>query len=80
MSENNHLVEMSVEELDEVAGGAFNIVDASNFNFLDSQTNIVRIGADGEILSISQQETKISKQELQQIQATGELSEIPDIF
>lgn len=80
MTEPNKMVEMTSEELDTVAGGAFNIVDASNFNFSDSQTSIVSIGADGGILSINQQETKVSKQELQQIQATGELPGIPDIF
>lgn len=80
MTEHNKIVEMTSEELDTVAGGAFNIVDAFNFNFSDSQTSIVSIGADGGILSINQQETKVSKQELQQIQATGELPGIPDIF
>ena len=80
MSDTDKLVEMSTEELDTVAGGAFVITDASNFNFSDSQTNFLSIGADGGIISLNTQETKLSKQELKQIQATGDLPALPDIF
>jgi hypothetical protein len=81
MSEPNELVEMSAEELDSVAGGAFLATKASNFNFSDSQLNLVNIGADGGIMAINQQETKVSKQELLQVQATGEApSDIFGIF
>ncbi|MBD2509776.1 MULTISPECIES: CTB family bacteriocin [unclassified Nostoc] len=65
-------VELSAEELDNVAGGAFSFVDAHNFNFSDKQSSAVIIGADGGIASFNSQETTISQQDLHEIKFTGE--------
>ena len=80
MSKINKPMELSVEELDTVAGGALNIVDASNFNFSDTQAVLTNVGADGGISNAAVQQTEVSKQELQQVQATGELPGLPNIF
>ncbi|MBE8998148.1 MULTISPECIES: CTB family bacteriocin [unclassified Nostoc] len=72
MSDNIKPVELSSEELDNVAGGAFSFVDAHNFNFSDKQSSAVIIGADGGIASFNSQETTISKQDLHEIKFTGE--------
>jgi hypothetical protein len=37
MSDNIKPVELSAEELDTLAGGAFSFVDAHNFNFSDDR-------------------------------------------
>ncbi|MFN6488021.1 MULTISPECIES: CTB family bacteriocin [unclassified Nostoc] len=72
MSDNIEPVELSAEELDNFAGGAFSLVDAHNFNFSDKQTSAVIIGADGGIASFNSQETTISQQDLYEIKFTGE--------
>lgn len=80
MSDNKPM-ELSTEELDNVAGGAASVVDASNFNFLDEQAGVVIIGANGGITSLTTQKTAVSKQELQEIKFTGEgLPGLPDGF
>ena len=80
MSEINKPMEMSSEELDTVAGGAFAATVAENFNFSDEQVNVTALGADGGITNLNAQKTDLSKQQLQQVQATGSLPSIPDIF
>jgi hypothetical protein len=77
MSENNKPVEMSAAELDEVAGGAFNIVDASNLNFSDEQVSVTALGANGGITNATAQKTKLSEQDLVQVQATGDFPGFP---
>ncbi len=82
MSDNIKPVELSSEELDNVAGGAFSLVEAHNFNFSDKQSGAVIIGADGGIASFTAQETVVSKQDLFEIKTTGEElpSGIPNNF
>ena len=80
MSEINKPMEMSSEELDTVAGGAFAATVAENLNFSDEQVNVTALGANGGITNLTAQDTDLSKQKLNQVQATGELPGIPDIF
>ncbi|BAY30902.1 hypothetical protein NIES2107_27500 [Nostoc carneum NIES-2107] len=69
---DNMPMELSAEELDNVAGGAASLVDGSNFNFLDEQASAVIIGANGGIASFTAQKTAVSEQKLQEIKFTGD--------
>ncbi|MEH2093341.1 CTB family bacteriocin [Nostoc sp.] len=71
MSDNIKPVELSAEELDNVAGGAFSFVIADNENKLDQQTGGTVLGPNGGIGSVTAQQTAISHQSLQEIKATG---------
>ncbi|MBC1223671.1 hypothetical protein GNF10_26245 [Nostoc sp. UCD121] len=71
MSDNIKPVELSAEELDNVAGGAFSFVDAHNFNAIDQQAGATVIGANGGISSLNTQQTAVSEQDLFEIKATG---------
>ncbi|MBE8988517.1 CTB family bacteriocin [Nostoc sp. LEGE 12450] len=71
MSDNIKPVELSAEELDNVAGGAFSFVDAHNFNAIDQQAGATVIGANGGINSLNTQQTAVSEQDLFEIKATG---------
>ncbi|MEH2075103.1 MAG: CTB family bacteriocin [Nostoc sp.] len=74
MSDNIKPVELSAEELDNVAGGAFSFVDADNFNALDQQVGQTVVGPHGGIGSSTAQQTAISHQSLYEIKATGFLT------
>ncbi|MEH2202178.1 CTB family bacteriocin [Nostoc sp.] len=74
MSDNIKPVELSAEELDNVAGGAFSFVDADNFNALDQQVGQTVVGPHGGIGSSTAQQTAISHQSLHEIKATGFLT------
>ncbi len=78
MSDNIKPVELSSEELDNVAGGAFSNVDASNLNAIDAQAGATVLGADGGIGSFTTQETAVSEQHLFEIKATGVFPGTPD--
>ncbi|MEH1866716.1 MAG: CTB family bacteriocin [Nostoc sp.] len=71
MSDNIKPVELSAEELDNVAGGAFSLVDAHNFNAIDQQAGATVLGANGGISSLNTQQTAVSEQNLFEIKATG---------
>ncbi|BAZ76566.1 hypothetical protein NIES50_51660 [Aulosira laxa NIES-50] len=71
MSDNKPM-ELSAEELDNVAGGAFIATDASNLNAVDEQASATLLGAGGGISSLSSQKTAVSEQKLQDIRFTGE--------
>ncbi|QLE48072.1 hypothetical protein FD724_07995 [Nostoc sp. C057] len=71
MSDNIQPIELSAEELDNVAGGAFSFVDADNYNALDQQAGATVIGANGGISSLNTQQTAVSHQSLHEIKATG---------
>ncbi|MBN3907040.1 MAG: hypothetical protein HWQ35_10905 [Nostoc sp. NMS1] len=71
MSDNIKPVELSAEELDNVAGGAFKFVNADNDNKLDTQESATILGAKGGITSLNAQETVESHQRLHEITATG---------
>jgi hypothetical protein len=71
MSDNIKPVELSAEELDNVAGGAFSFVLADNDNRLDQQTGGTVLGPNGGIGSVTAQQTAVSHQSLQEIKATG---------
>ena len=79
MSENKPM-ELSAEDLDNIAGGAFGLDNISNLNTLDTQASLVNVGADGGIQSAQVQKTTESKQTLQEIKATGEFSVVPANF
>jgi hypothetical protein len=79
MSEINKPVEMTTDELDNVAGGAVNALDALNVNAKDAQFTLTDVGAKGGITNVNAQETEKSVQSLEQFQATGTPA-IPDIF
>ncbi|WP_194248892.1 CTB family bacteriocin, partial [Nostoc sp. UIC 10630] len=51
MSDNIQPIELSSEELDNVAGGAFSFVDADNYNAIDQQAGATVLGANGGISS-----------------------------
>ncbi|MEH2443021.1 CTB family bacteriocin [Nostoc sp.] len=74
MSDNIKPVELSAEELDNVAGGAFSFVIADNYNALDQQAGGTVVGPNGGITSSTVQQTAISHQSLQEIKATGFLT------
>ncbi|MBD2524583.1 MULTISPECIES: CTB family bacteriocin [unclassified Nostoc] len=71
MSDNIQPVELSAEELDNVAGGAFSFVDADNYNAIDQQAGATVLGANGGISSLNTQQTAVSHQSLHEIKATG---------
>ncbi|MEJ6484971.1 CTB family bacteriocin [Nostoc punctiforme UO1] len=71
MSDNIQPIELSAEELDNVAGGAFSFVDADNDNKLDQQISETVIGPHGGIGSSTAQQTTTSHQSLHEIKATG---------
>ncbi|MBD2509771.1 MULTISPECIES: CTB family bacteriocin [unclassified Nostoc] len=71
MSDNIQPIELSSEELDNVAGGAFSFVDADNYNAIDQQAGATVIGANGGISSLNTQQTAVSHQSLHEIKATG---------
>jgi hypothetical protein len=71
MSDNIKPVELSAEELDNVAGGAFSFVDADNDNRLDQQISETVLGPHGGIGSSTAQQTTTSHQSLHEIKATG---------
>ncbi|QHG15535.1 CTB family bacteriocin [Nostoc sp. ATCC 53789] len=71
MSDNIQPIELSAEELDNVAGGAFSFVDADNYNAIDQQAGATVIGANGGISSLNTQQTAVSHQSLHEIKATG---------
>ncbi|MEH1866721.1 MAG: CTB family bacteriocin [Nostoc sp.] len=71
MSDNIKPVELSAEELDNVAGGAFSFTIADNYNAIDQQAGATVIGANGGISSSNTQQTAVSHQSLQEIKATG---------
>ncbi|AVH62266.1 MULTISPECIES: CTB family bacteriocin [unclassified Nostoc] len=71
MSDNIKPVELSAEELDNVAGGAFSFVIADNYNALDQQAGGTVLGPNGGIGSSTVQQTTVSHQSLQEIKATG---------
>jgi hypothetical protein len=79
MSEINKPVEMTLDELDSVAGGAVNALVADNINEKDAQFTLTSLGAKGGITNVNAQETEKSVQSLDQFQATGDLG-VPDIF
>ncbi|MBE8988521.1 CTB family bacteriocin [Nostoc sp. LEGE 12450] len=70
MSDNIQPIELSSEELDNVAGGAFSFVDADNYNAIDQQAGATVIGANGGISSFNTQQTAVSHQSLHEIKAT----------
>ncbi|MFN6465815.1 MAG: CTB family bacteriocin [Nostoc sp. DedVER02] len=74
MSDNIKPVELSAEELDNVAGGAFSFVIADNYNALDQQAGQTVVGPNGGITSSTVQQTAISHQSLEEIKATGFLT------
>ncbi|MEH2307446.1 CTB family bacteriocin [Nostoc sp.] len=71
MSDNIQPIELSAEELDNVAGGAFSYVDADNYNAIDQQAGATVLGANGGISSLNTQQTAVSHQSLHEIKATG---------
>ncbi|QLE48069.1 hypothetical protein FD724_07980 [Nostoc sp. C057] len=71
MSDNIKPVELSAEELDNVAGGAFSFVDADNYNAIDQQAGATVLGANGGISSLNTQQTAVSHQSLHEVKATG---------
>jgi hypothetical protein len=71
MSDNIQPIELSAEELDNVAGGAFSFVDADNDNRLDQQISETVLGPHGGIGSSTAQQTTTSHQSLHEIKATG---------
>ncbi|BAY30901.1 hypothetical protein NIES2107_27490 [Nostoc carneum NIES-2107] len=71
MSDNKPM-ELSAEELDNVAGGATSAVFASNRNFLDEQVGSTVVGANGGISSQTAQKTVASEQYLAEFKSTGE--------
>jgi hypothetical protein len=71
MSDNIKPVELSAEELDNFAGGAFSFVDADNDNRLDQQISETVLGPHGGIGSSTAQQTTTSHQSLYEIKATG---------
>ena len=71
MSDNIKPVELSAEELDNVAGGAFSFVDADNDNRSDQQISETVLGPHGGIGSSTAQQTTISHQSLYEVKATG---------
>ncbi|MBD2524584.1 CTB family bacteriocin [Nostoc sp. FACHB-133] len=71
MSDNIQPIELSAEELDNVAGGAFSFVDADNYNAIDQQAGATVLGANGGISSLNTQQTAVSHQSLHEIKATG---------
>ncbi|MBD2509772.1 hypothetical protein H6G91_21150 [Nostoc muscorum FACHB-395] len=71
MSDNIQSIELSAEELDNVAGGAFSFVDADNYNAIDQQAGATVLGANGGISSLNTQQTAVSHQSLHEIKATG---------
>ncbi|MEH1976120.1 MAG: CTB family bacteriocin [Nostoc sp.] len=71
MSDNIKPVELSAEELDNVAGGSFSFVDADNDNKLDQQIGETVLGSNGGIGSSTAQQTTISHQSLHEVKATG---------
>ncbi|ACC80476.1 CTB family bacteriocin [Nostoc punctiforme] len=71
MSDNIQPIELSAEELDNVAGGAFSFVDADNDNKLDQQISETVIGPHGGIGSSTAQQTATSHQSLYEVKATG---------
>jgi hypothetical protein len=71
MSDNIQPIELSAEELDNVAGGAFSFVDADNDNRLDQQIGETVLGPHGGIGSSTAQQTTVSHQSLHEIKATG---------
>ncbi|MEJ6484969.1 CTB family bacteriocin [Nostoc punctiforme UO1] len=71
MSNNIQPIELSAEELDNVAGGAFSFVDADNDNRLDQQISETVLGPHGGIGSSTAQQTTTSHQSLYEVKATG---------
>jgi hypothetical protein len=76
MSDNKPM-ELSTEELDNVAGGAASLVIGSNLNAIDEQVGATNVGADGGITSLTAQKTAVSQQELKEIKFTG--NDLPGI-
>ncbi|BAY30897.1 hypothetical protein NIES2107_27450 [Nostoc carneum NIES-2107] len=78
MSDNKPM-ELSAEELDNVAGGAASLVDAFNLIANDQQIGSTVVGANGGISSQTAQQTTVSAQQLKEIKFTGEtLPGIPE--
>jgi hypothetical protein len=75
MSDNIKPVELSAEELDTLAGGAFSDVNAHNLNAIDAQSGATVLGANGGIASFTTQETAVSKQDLYEVKFTGAIPE-----
>ncbi|QIR40406.1 hypothetical protein HCG51_29425 [Tolypothrix sp. PCC 7910] len=79
MSDNKPM-ELSAEELDNVAGGAVGLTNAFVENKLDTQASLVNIGANGGIQSAQTQTTTESKQALNELKLTGEFPGVPGGF
>ncbi|BAY30900.1 hypothetical protein NIES2107_27480 [Nostoc carneum NIES-2107] len=71
MSDNKPM-ELSAEELDNVAGGAGSAVFGNNFNSVDQQIGSTVLGANGGISSQTAQQTTVSEQHLAELKFTGE--------
>ncbi|QIR40404.1 hypothetical protein HCG51_29415 [Tolypothrix sp. PCC 7910] len=79
MSDNKPM-ELSAEELDNVAGGAVSEVAAVSDINLDTQASLLNIGAGGGIQSAQTQTTTESKQALNELKLTGEFPGVPSGF
>lgn len=67
----DELLELSNQELDEIAGGANSVTDASTENLSDAQFTFVNLPKEGGIISITQQETFFSEQDLKEFKDSG---------
>ncbi|MDZ7962004.1 MAG: bacteriocin [Aulosira sp. DedQUE10] len=64
-------LELSNQELDDIAGGATTDVFGRNLNAEDNQLGFVEIPATGGIKSVTFQQSFFSEQELQEFKETG---------
>jgi hypothetical protein len=67
----DELLELSNQELDDIAAGAASATDANNKQFSDAQFTFVDIPKDGGIISITKQETFFSEQDLKEFKDSG---------
>jgi hypothetical protein len=75
--ENIQPQELSNQELDVVAGGAFSL-DKIETDFLkDSQVSATVVGGDGSIATFNAQDTQSLEAEVFSIKATGDLPGLP---
>jgi hypothetical protein len=77
--ENIQPQELSNQELDNVAGGAFS-VDAISSDFLkDQQVSATVVGGDGSIATFNAQDTQSLEADVFSIKATGDLPTLPTV-
>jgi hypothetical protein len=67
----NEVLELSNQELDDIAGGATSDVFGRNINAEDSQLGYVEIPKEGGIKSVTFQQTFFSEQDLREFKETG---------